>query len=363
MNAAGARDARAVNGRRCVLIVLVVVSAAAAASGAAGQRGGGATAPGTVEVLRSVSAAPVEIAGVYEDPVAYERLQSGQYLVFDRRSQSVWGIDRDFTGTWRLVGIGQERGRIYQPLAFASEPGGNFVVLDQAGGAERLQVFTVGGAPLGGFRFNPTDSRVVIVGGMVLNGSGWLQFTGRTILVSRLSEGTLFTEYTLAGATSRTFGRLRPTGHEDDPVVHRALNTGIPLIDPTGGFYYVFQAGVPMFRKYDAGGNLVFERHVEGRQLDETIAALPSKWAKRKGKAGEEIPLVVPVIRCAAVDPSGNLWVSLTAPYTYVYDSNGDKIRTVQFRAAGIVSPTSMFFASRSRLLVTPGLYEFDPRR
>ena len=58
-------------------------------------------------------------------------------------------------------------------------------------------------------------------------------------------------------------------------------------------------------------------------------------------------------------DPSGNLWVGLTVPYTYVYDPNGEKIRTVQFRGAGILSPTSLFFVSPSVLLVTPGGYEF----
>ena len=46
-------------------------------------------------------------------------------------------------------------------------------------------------------------------------------------------------------------------------------------------------------------------------------------------------------------------------PYTYVYDRNGDKVRTVQFRAAGMVSPGSFFFESRDRLLVTPGCYIF----
>jgi hypothetical protein len=33
----------------------------------------------------------------------------------------------------------------------------------------------------------------------------------------------------------------------------------------------------------------------------------------------------------------------------------------VQFRAAGIFAPGSLFFAANGRLLVTPGLYEFDP--
>jgi len=73
------------------------------------------------------------------------------------------------------------------------------------------------------------------------------------------------------------------------------------------------------------------------------------------------LPLVIPTIRTAAVDTAGNLWVTFVVPYTYVYDRDGDKIRTLQFRAAGITAPNSLFFGPKGRLLVTPGLYEFDP--
>ena len=64
----------------------------------------------------------------------------------------------------------------------------------------------------------------------------------------------------------------------------------------------------------------------------------------------------------AAVDESGRLWVSFVRPLTYVYDGSGEKIRTVQFRAAGIIAPSSLSFSSDGRLLVTPGCYEFLPR-
>ena len=47
-------------------------------------------------------------------------------------------------------------------------------------------------------------------------------------------------------------------------------------------------------------------------------------------------------------------------PYTYVYDSDGDKTRALQFRAAGLLSPSSLFFGPRGRVLVTPGLFEFN---
>jgi hypothetical protein len=176
--------------------------------------------------------------------------------------------------------------------------------------------------------------------------------------MSQPDTGALVTEYTLNGGVSRTFGQLRRTGHEDDREVHLALNSGMPLVNPRGGFYFVFQTGEPAFRKYDAAGQLVFERHIEGREIDQVVANLPNTWPKRKTDEGE-IALVSPTIRTAAVDSKGDLWISFVVPYTYVYDADGDKTRTLQFRAAGIITPSSLFFGPTDRLLVTPGLYEF----
>jgi hypothetical protein len=52
--------------------------------------------------------------------------------------------------------------------------------------------------------------------------------------------------------------------------------------------------------------------------------------------------------------------VSFVVPYTYVFDRDGDSVRTVQFRAAGIVAPNGLFFGKNARILVTPGLYAFE---
>ena len=62
------------------------------------------------------------------------------------------------------------------------------------------------------------------------------------------------------------------------------------------------------------------------------------------------------------VDPQGRLWISLVQPYTYVHDAHGEKIRTVQFRAASTLSPSSLSFTNDGRVLVTPGCYEFAAR-
>jgi len=176
--------------------------------------------------------------------------------------------------------------------------------------------------------------------------------------VSEPESGALVTEYALDGRAVRSFGELRPTGHEAERDLHIALNAGIPLAIPGGGYYFVFLTGVPMFRKYDARGSLIFERHVEGIELDQHIQSLPGQWPTRKTAEGE-LPIVPPTVRTAAVAPDGQLWISLVAPYTYVYDSNGDKRRAIEFRAAGVMTPQNFYFVPDGRLLVAPGCYTF----
>lgn len=311
------------------------------------------------DILQSTGAIPAHIAGRFREPAAFQQSASGQYFVFDRRAHAVFGIDEAQTSSWEVVRIGAEPGRIIVPTAFSVAPDGTFVVADAPGGLERIQLFNVVGFPIGGF-FLPGRARARIsIDNLVLNGIGTLQYTGQSILMSLPDTGGLVTEYQLHGGANRTFGDLRYTGHEDDRELHLALNSGLPLIDPTGGFFFVFQAGVPVFQKYDASGRLILERHIEGVEIDDFIRTLPTTWLKRRAEDGE-LPFVRPTVRAAAVDRAGNLWVSLAVPYTYVYGPDGDRIRTVQFRAAGTLAPTALFFGTKGRLLATPGLYEFD---
>jgi hypothetical protein len=312
-----------------------------------------------LDILQSTGGIPAHIAGRFREPAAFQQSASGQYFVFDRRAHAVFGVDGAQTSSWEIVRIGAEPGRIIDPTAFSVAPDGTFVVADAPGGLERIQIFNIVGFPSGGFSLPGRARARISLGGFVLNGIGTLQYTGKSVLMSLPDTGGLISEYQLQGGTNRTFGNLRYTGHEDDRELHLALNSGLPLVDPTGGFFFVFQAGIPIFQKYDAGGRLLFERHIEGLEIDDFIETLPKTWPARRAGDGE-LPFVQPSIRTAAVDRAGNLWVSLAVPYTYVYGPDGDKIRTVQFRAAGTLAPTSLFFGAQGRLLVTPGLYEFD---
>lgn len=328
----------------------------------AASQGPAQPAGARLQTLRSVGGVPADLIGNFREPLRYQQAPSGQFFVFDRRGHTVYGIDAAATGIWRIVQIGHEEGRIIEPIAFDLEPNGRtFVVADAPNGRERIQVFEAGGSQIGGFRL-PTRARArITVDGVGLDGLGALEYTGVSILVNQPETGALITEYGLSGTPVRTIGRLRPTGHESDREVHLALNAGIPLADPAGGFLFVFQAGVPLLRKYDRAGTLVFERHIEGRELDPVLKALPTTWPRRKTEEGE-LPIVLPIVRAAALDRAGRIWISFAVPYTYVYDGDGEKSRVVQFRGAGVIAPTSLFFSHTGRLLVTPGCYQFDPR-
>ena len=312
-----------------------------------------------VDVLRSTGGLPPHIVGTYEDAINFQQDGSGTYFVFDRRGHTVHAIDPHKTTTRKVLEIGHEDGRVIEPTGFDMTPDGQFVVADVPRAQQRVQTFDRTGKLLTGFFLPGTPAARVIFGTLMLNGAGSVQHTGETLLVSHPESGALFTEYSTRGFAQRSIGRLRPSGFEDDRDLHVAMNAGLPLVDPTGGFYYVFITGRPIFRKYNAAGALVFERHIEGRELDALLDAQPTRWPRRRVQ-DREVPVVTPVVRAARVSPSGELWVSLGVPHTYVYSADGDKIRTVQFNAAGIISPTSLFFTRGGRLLVTPGCYEFD---
>ena len=316
------------------------------------------TQPSRVLVLRSTGGLPAHIAGAFQNPLAFQQSDAGQYFVFDRRAHAVYTVAGD--AAKKIVEVGAEEGRILDPSAFDIAPSdGSFVIADAPLSRQRIQAFTASGSRLGGFSLQSKAIPRVTLDTLVLSGVGSVQYTGESLLINQPEAGVLVSELTLHGQTRRSFGRLRATGQEGNPDLHIALNAGLPLIDPTGGFYFVFVSGTPIFRKYDANGALEFERHIEGPELDNYLQNRPTQWPTRKTQDGDTIPLVPPAVRAAGVDRQGRLWIALIQPFTYVYDTSGDKIRTVQFRGAEILAPSSLFFTRDGRILVTPGCYEF----
>lgn len=318
----------------------------------------GATLP-SVEVLTPVRAVPAHLAGRFQHLLACAETRDGVFVVLDRRAHTVYAIDPDRTRVRTVIEIGGEAGRVLNPAVLSLAPTDFIAVADAPGGADRVQYFGLDGVFVGGFYLDRQNVTRLRLGSLVLNGVGSMQFTGETFLINRPAYGALFSEFDLRGEVRRHIGVPRATPRDEDAALRQAFNVGLPLVDPTGGYYFVFQTGRPTFRKYAADGTLLFERHIEGVELDATIQALATEWPERRPEDGLE-PLVPPVVRAAGVDASGRLWVSLVEPYTYVYDARGDKIRTIRFQAAGALAADSLFFTTRGTVLVAPGCYEFN---
>ena len=315
-----------------------------------------------IETLTAVAALPAHIAGTFQQMTTCQQTAAGDYFIFDRRSHAVFVAPAGLDAARKLITIGAEAGRLLDPSAFDLGNDDTFVVADAPGGQPRVQLFLSSGATVTGFRLSARAVPRILAGNLVLGGLAGIEYTGNSIFLGQPELGALIAEYGANGRSIRAFGELRRTGHESDPAVHLALNSGLVVVSPTGGFYYVFLAGVPQFRKYDAAGRLLFERHIEGPHLDQFVQALPNSWKVRKVDDGE-LPVVLPSVQAAAADPSGNLWIATAVGTTYVYDGNGDKVRTVQFRGAGPVSPLAMSFTPKGRLLIAPGCFEFDVGR
>ena len=327
------------------------------------ERAGGPNpqrSPGTLETLGSIGGLPPETCNTFRDPVGLQQVPSGVYYVFDKRAHAVYSVDADRRTLRKVVDIGGEEGRVLEPTAFDVAPNGTFAVSDAPRGQERLQVFDPTGKWIAGFFLPGRAETRVSIGGLAIGGVSTLAFLGNGIALNQPETGSLITEYGLSGTPVRSIGTLRATGLENDRQLHLAMNTGVPLPHPEGGYYFVFVAGIPVFRRYDTKGQLLFERLMQGRELDPIIEQMPKKWPRRT-VGGAELPLVVPTVRTAAVDSAGSLWVSFVTPFTYVFDAGGEKTRTVQFRAAGVVPPSSLSFTPKGRILVTPGCYEFAP--
>jgi len=312
-----------------------------------------------VERLIAARALPPEVAGRFRDLADLQEAPDGGYYAFDRRAHAVHRINAAWTASAPIVSIGQAKGELLQPSAFDAA-GDLFAVSDAPFGVDRIQVFFKDGTMLGAFQPRVRSLPRVTIGAAVMNGAGSLTMAGESVLIGEPDSGWLVSRYSVEGALEQSFGRLRATGHENDPDVHMGLNTGFPLAAADGGYWFVFQAGVPLLRKYDAAGTLQFERHIEGAELDPVVQALPDNWPRRQIADDRELPLILPNVQAAAVAPDGSVWIALSIPYVYVFDASGEKTRVVQLEGAGTISPSSLAFTRAGRLLVTPGGYEFD---
>ena len=193
------------------------------------------------DIVRSIGAVPLDIAGRFRSPSGFQQSASGQYFVSIAGAHTVFWYRcttderladrRNRLRAWpdhrpdRIFGRAR-RAHSWSPTRPTT--------------CERIQIFSPAGFRIRGL---PAERPAEAACGPGQPGGRRhrldAQYTGTSILISQPDTSALITEYTLAGGVNRLIGTLRRTGHEDDPDLHVALNTGVPLIDPNRRFLCV----------------------------------------------------------------------------------------------------------------------------
>jgi len=206
-----------------------------------------AASPSEADVLRPTGALPAGIAATFLDPMAFIETSTGEAIVLDQKASTVYAIDLARKVVRRLVEAGSDERGLMTPGALALGPDDLFAVADAVHGVERIQYFSTQGTRIGGFYLPDRPGLRVSINGVAISGIGSIQFASRSFFVNVPSRGRLVSELNVDGQTLRQFGLPRPTGQAPDPDLEALLNVGLPLINPAGGFYFVFQTGVPLF--------------------------------------------------------------------------------------------------------------------
>ena len=104
----------------------------------------------------------------------------------------------------------------------------------------------------------------------------------------------------------RTFGQLRPTGPRGRPErAPRAERRAAARRSRPAGSTSSSSPACRCSASTTRRARSLFERHVEGPEMDEYLRTMPTRWPTRRTEDGDVLPLVPPAIRTAGVDRAG----------------------------------------------------------
>ena len=146
-------------------------------------------------------AVPAHIAGRFREPTGFQQSASGQYFVFDRRgARRVRPRRTSSRARGRSSRSAPKTGASSIRPRSPSQPDGTFVVADAPNGRERIQIFTPAGLRDRRLPAAAAAAKTrVVLGNIVLNGIGSLQYTGTSILMSQPETGALDHRVHVAG--------------------------------------------------------------------------------------------------------------------------------------------------------------------
>lgn len=225
---------------------------------------------------------------------------SGDLFVLDNMNHRVL-VFREGRFLRQIGQIGQGEGDLHQPVAMCIDKNDRLYIVDQEN--KRIQIFLSDGSPYGRFQAD-TETNTITVDSL------------GEILINNPNSGDLVTVYSAQGRKVRTMGELAPVslgypGHARDEDLKPFLGRAYLLADESG--IYIVHFFMPLVRKITENGELLWERRLEGKPVEELARTFWGEPGSRPAKSVRSLDhrQFTNIIACAAIAEDGRLLVVL----------------------------------------------------
>lgn len=242
---------------------------------------------------------------------------NGKYFVSDFEHNRVVVLDEHLNKEREIGRIGSGPGRLIHPSDISVSRDGTIYVVDS--GNDRIQSFTTDGQYTSEFRTTLFE--------------GFGVDSRDEVHLNQPEKGSLVTVYSASGKQLRSFGKLKNFsevyGRQFDSKNESyriAMNRVRLFIDAEDNIYVTFMLA-PILQKYKPDGSLLFERRLEGPEIDNLTRILVTDTPDKYISFGYDGLDARVIVLDPVVDPrSGRIYVILADSSVYVADQNGDRL-------------------------------------
>jgi hypothetical protein len=283
----------------------------------------------------------------------------GSYLVLEAENHRIVFLNSAMQVERQIGNIGQDFGELYYPNDLAVDPEGYIYVRDSMN--RRFQVFEWNGKEFSEFPNSPEAH------GLAVTSKG-------EILLGQPQKNKLVSVYTRDGKLVRSFGELHKLSDFYGPELSgldnqykHAINRVKISVDKDDNVYLGF-IGAPVFQKYNASGELLFEKKIAGPQAAEIINGFRKKRQSPVRRGMDDVPTPLIITGLTVDDATGNIYIAFQWNRAWVYaaNKNGDGVtvldsplRELLFQNIALSEDGRAILAARLSVVKTDEAYMF----